>query len=172
MWAADPPAPSTMLHTCHVDRIEDRPRETGSVWYQALDGSGWRGYTREDVSDARWETLTLLKDQSGASLHETATHHYIVETDVPADAEADFNAWYDTEHLPGLALVPGTVRAVRYRRTQGHPTYLACYDLVSPDVLGCEAWLAIRGTPWSSRVRPQFFNTRRTMFRRVDELPS
>ena len=49
------------------------------------------------------------------------------------------------------------------RRLDGHPTYIACYDLVSADVLGCEAWLAVRGTEWSSRVRPLFRNTRRTM---------
>jgi len=29
-------------------------------------------------------------------------------------------------------------------------------------------WLAVRGTPWSSRVRPHFIHTRRTMYRRVD----
>jgi hypothetical protein len=42
---------------------------------------------------------------------------------------------------------------------------LACYDLVSPDTLGCPPWLAIRYTGWSDKVRPNFRNTKRTMFR-------
>jgi hypothetical protein len=31
--------------------------------------------------------------------------------DVLPGSEADFDPWYEQEHLPGLASVPGTVRA-------------------------------------------------------------
>ncbi|MBT7664475.1 MAG: hypothetical protein HN608_06100, partial [Rhodospirillaceae bacterium] len=34
---------------------------------------------------------------------------------VTAEAEDDFNAWYDEEHLPALLAVPGTLSARRYR---------------------------------------------------------
>lgn len=78
----------------------------------------------------------------------------------------DLNAWYAQEHLPGLASVAGTVRAARYLDAAGSPRYYACYDLASPEALGSPAWLAVRGTAWSARVRPAFRNTRRTMFRR------
>ena len=43
-----------------------------------------------------------------------APYHYVVETDVLPGHEDDLNAWYAQEHLPGLAAVPGTVRAARY----------------------------------------------------------
>jgi len=152
------------MKTCIVAASETRPTEA-ALWYLALDGSGWRGYTRGAVTDPRWEPLQPLQALAGASAQAAASHHYVVETDVPPEAEDDFNAWYDQEHLPGLARVPGTVRAMRFRRASGHPVFLACYDLVSPEVLGCEAWLAVRSTPWSARVRPLFFNTRRTMHR-------
>lgn len=56
---------------------------------------------------------------------------------------------------------------MRYRDVDGHPRYLACYDLVRPEILGSPPWLAVRATPWSDRVRPTFVNTRRTMFRRA-----
>lgn len=111
--------------------------------------------------------LAAMTRVEGASSGEAAPYHYIVETDVLPEREADFNAWYEQEHLPGLASVPGTVRAMRYRNPDGHPRYHACYDLVRPETLGSPAWLAVRGTPWSDRVRPTFVNTRRTMFRRV-----
>jgi hypothetical protein len=158
------------LKTCWIPASQARPTED-ATWFLALDGSGWRGYSDGPVADPRWEILVPLLALPGANAEAHANHHYVVETDVPPDAESDFNAWYDQEHMPGLARVAGTVRAMRFRRARGHPVYMACYDLVSPDVLGCEAWLAVRGTPWSSRVRPQFFNTRRTMHR-LDQTPT
>ena len=75
-----------------------------------------------------------------------------------------FNDWYDHEHLPGLAAVDGTVRAARFRVEGGLPRYYACYDLVAADVLASAAWLAVRASAWSERVRPMFRNTRRTIF--------
>ena len=36
------------------------------------------------------------------------------------EAEDDFNAWYDEEHLPALAVVPGTLAARRYRSTEAN----------------------------------------------------
>ncbi|WP_232301032.1 DUF4286 family protein [Caldimonas taiwanensis] len=109
--------------------------------------------------------VTLRLD--GASKGQVAAWRYVVETDVLSEAEADLNAWYDHEHLPGLAAVPGTVRAQRLLNEQGHPRYHACYDLVTLETFGSPAWLAVRATAWSSRVRPSFRNTRRTMFRRI-----
>jgi hypothetical protein len=60
------------------------------------------------------------------------------------------------------------VRARRLRILEtpaGRSIYLACYDLVSPSALTSEAWLAVRRTPWSDRVRSTFRDTKRTVFR-------
>jgi hypothetical protein len=110
--------------------------------------------------------LDVVTDLAGASAGVAAPFHYVVETDVTSDAEADFNAWYETEHMPGLAAVPGTVRAMRFVRDGAGPRHHACYDLATQETFGSPPWLAVRGTDWSSRVRPQFRNTLRTMFRR------
>jgi hypothetical protein len=56
------------------------------------------------------------------------------------------------------------VHAARLLNHDHGPLSLACYDLVIPETLGSPPWLAVRGTAWSSRVRPHFTNTRRTMF--------
>jgi hypothetical protein len=109
--------------------------------------------------------LECLRELAGASRGHDAPYRYIVETDVEDGHEADFNAWYDDEHLAGLAAVPGTVRALRYRSLDDRPRFHAYYDLEHPAVLGSPAWLAVRATPWSDRVRPHFVNTKRTMFR-------
>lgn len=140
-----------------------------SLW-QSADGLWGRAYARVDAMPGTgWELLDSLQHLEGASAGEAPPCHYVVETDIDAEHEHDFNAWYVQEHLPGLAAVPGTISASRYRRTSGHPCYLACYDLTTPATLQRPEWLAVRHTAWSARIRPLFRNTRRTMFhRRLD----
>lgn len=119
------------------------------------------------VPGAHARLLHRTLDLAGASAGEDAPWHYIVETDVLPEADADLNAWYDQEHLPGLASVPGTVRAQRYECRDESPRYLACYDLHTQETFGSPPWLAVRASDWSSRVRPSFRNTRRTMFKKI-----
>ena len=78
---------------------------------------------------------------------------------VAAEAEADFNAWYDEEHLPALGGVPGCLAARRYRSTEaggGLHKYLAIYHLENPDVARSDAWKEAADTPWSAHIRPHF----------------
>jgi hypothetical protein len=114
------------------------------------------------------QRLRRLSDLPGASSGRAAPWHYIVETDVLESAEQDLNDWYDQEHLPGLAGVPGTVRAERFICAEDGPRYHACYDLESVGTFGSPPWLAVRATAWSDRVRPSFRNTKRTMFKAID----
>jgi GNAT superfamily N-acetyltransferase len=72
--------------------------------------------------------------------------------------------WYADEHLPGLAQVPGCVRARRLMNLDHPPESFACYDLASLDVLASPAWLKVRQTRWSDLCRPHFTNTLRTRF--------
>jgi hypothetical protein len=111
--------------------------------------------------------LAPMFDAPGASVGEAPRFHYVVETDVAPEHEADLNAWYDEEHMPGLAACPGSVRARRFRNPDGSPRYHSCYDLARTEALGSEPWLAVRHSAWSDRVRPHFRNTKRTMFRRL-----
>ena len=105
-----------------------------------------------------------MLDERGASATTPAVFHYVVEMDPETGWMPELSSWYDTEHMPGLALVPGCVRASRYVNHDHGPLSLACYDLVTQETLGSPPWLAIRETEWSSRMRPRFTNTIRTMF--------
>jgi hypothetical protein len=120
----------------------------------------------------RWPQLQTLQvsrlekvfETEGTSAGSKPVFHYVVEMDpethwMPALAE-----WYDIEHMPGLAKVPGCIRATRFLNHDHGPLSLACYDLVTEEALGSAPWLAVRGTEWSSRMRPRFTNTQRTMF--------
>lgn len=70
--------------------------------------------------------------------------------------EAEFNEWYDHEHLPGLSAVPGAICARRYRDVKGTHRYLALYHLESPDVTLSDAWKKAAQTPWTAKLRPHF----------------
>jgi hypothetical protein len=89
----------------------------------------------------------------------------VVRMDVDPQHEADFNAWYNEEHLPALCTVPGVIAARRFRAIEGAPAYMATYHLADPAVVASEAWTRAISTPWSARVRPTFRNLWRTVYR-------
>lgn len=71
------------------------------------------------------------------------------------EMEGEFHDWYDLEHLPSRAAVPGFLTAHRFVCIEGWPRYVAMYDLESLDVLSSPAYQAITGkntSPWSRRV--------------------
>lgn len=72
--------------------------------------------------------------------------------DVPTEHEAEFNRWYDTEHLPLLGAVPGVLRVRRFLAAEGKPRYIALYDLAAADVAGSAPWNAALATPWAKRI--------------------
>jgi hypothetical protein len=108
--------------------------------------------------------LESKRDRPGRSCDRVPTHHYVVETDTEQGWADEFVRWYDEEHLPGLAAVPGCVRGMRLLSHDRGPWSFACYDLDGEDTFGSPPWLAVRATDWSARVRPHFRNTKRTMF--------
>jgi hypothetical protein len=66
--------------------------------------------------------------------------------------EDEFNRWYDEEHMPMLAQVPGVLRARRFRDPRGNPRYIAVYDLADPGVIEHPDWTAAAATEWSRRI--------------------
>ena len=94
----------------------------------------------------------------------------IASMDVVSEKEALFNDVYDHEHVPNLLKVPG-VRSVTRLRTAparfkvggeikqltgaGDPTYVAIYEIDSPEVLASDAWsAAVEKGRWPAEVRP------------------
>jgi hypothetical protein len=71
-------------------------------------------------------------------------------------AEAEFNEWYDNEHIPALAAVPGVLCARRFRATIANRRYVALYHLVSPGVQATPAWKSAADSEWTRKLRPHF----------------
>jgi hypothetical protein len=74
---------------------------------------------------------------------------------IAPEREAEFNEWYDKEHIPALSAVPGVLCARRFRGT-GERKYVALYHLATPDVQESPEWKAARESDWTSRLQPHF----------------
>lgn len=175
LWSdsGDAPVLEGRFHVCHGADVEETYIYVAdSRSSQASDGrqlsdrvsATFRDGLNQAYANADVSVLTVTRAIAGASHGRVTGWHYVVETDVLPEAERDFNAWYDQEHMPGLAAVPGTVHALRLLNTTGAPRYHALYLLETREAFGSEPWLKVRATDWSSRVRPNFTNTKRTMF--------
>jgi hypothetical protein len=81
-------------------------------------------------------------------------------------AEAEFNAWYNEEHVPALSAVPGCLSARRFKTEGGTHKYLALYHLSAPEVQASPAWKKAAGTPWTDKMRPHFRDPLRIVLRR------
>ena len=58
----------------------------------------------------------------------------------PSD-EAEFNRWYDREHLEERVAIPGFLEARRYVAHEGNPKYLSLYSTETFEVLDSPAYL-------------------------------
>ncbi len=96
-----------------------------------------------------------------------ATGMLVVWTNVAAEGEADFNAWYTREHVADRVGVPGFRNGARYAALRGDPRYLALYETEAVDVLSSPAYLERlnQPTPWTQRVMPNFRDTIRAVCR-------
>jgi hypothetical protein len=84
----------------------------------------------------------------------------------PAD-EADFNRWYDREHLEERVAIEGFIEARRYVAHVGSPKYLCLYSTQTIDVLDSPAYRArlAHPTDWSKRSLALFKNMIRAVAR-------
>ena len=57
----------------------------------------------------------------------------LVYVDVDPEHDAEFNDWYNQEHVPDMLKMPGYLNAGRYEALKGGPRYLAVYELESPE---------------------------------------
>ena len=71
-------------------------------------------------------------------------------TEPPPGMEEEFNAWYDSEHIPERLAIPGFRSA---RRWVAGRTYVATYELDTPEVLSSSPYLLryANPTPWTRR---------------------
>src|SRR5260221_8210599 len=69
-----------------------------------------------------------------------ATVLQIAHISVPAEVDAEWNAWYSGEYVPGYRKVPGVIYARRYRVLEGTSGYTTVYEFASTAVPESAAW--------------------------------
>jgi hypothetical protein len=81
---------------------------------------------------------------------------FLVYTDL-ADPkyEEEFNAWYNTQHLPQLMGLPGFLDAARYVATKGGPKYLAAYEIENVEAVETPEFKNRPVPPWDRRMSPR-----------------
>jgi hypothetical protein len=161
----------------HTERLAYRAAEQMLFAYLRLDQAQEMGAVDMQGLQATWSRLapglpavlaSRLEQGLSVAGHDSGSgrqplHHYVVETDPAPGWLAEILRWYDQEHMPGLSGVPGCTLAQRFINHDAGPRSHACYSLLTEDTLGSPPWMAVRNSDWSSRCRPHFTNTRRTM---------
>lgn len=93
-----------------------------------------------------------------------------VWVDIPPALEADFNDWYDREHLAERAGIPGFRNARRYVAEAAAPKYHALYETDTLAVFASPEYRCYLGplmTAWSKRIMGAFQNNHRRCCRFV-----
>src|SRR6267143_1617845 len=159
----------------------DNPKQSVATYdlenVSVLQGPGYRAIGGENLSPwskrvtarvqrlLRFEGDQILPGDQVAP--ENAGGLLLVAMTPAAAVETAFNAWYDTEHVPALAQVPGVLCARRFRNAAGAgPKYAALYHLTSPGVVDGAEWKAASGsTPMPEHIRPQITDRLRLVCR-------
>ena len=91
----------------------------------------------------------------------------LTSMDIDPGHEADFNRWYDREHLIERVAIDGFLEARRYIAHQGSPKYLCLYSTETFEVLDSPAYRDALRTPteWSKTNLARFKNMIRTIAR-------
>ncbi|HTV45118.1 MAG TPA: DUF4286 family protein [Stellaceae bacterium] len=97
---------------------------------------------------------------------------YVVQMDIPAALEAEFNRIYDEDHVPTILKVPGVRSCRRYRLEHSTvatmPRYLAIYECDTAEVINSPAWVEAsdRGE-WKPKIRPHTTNRQHSIFKEI-----
>ena len=91
----------------------------------------------------------------------------LTSMDIDASDEAEFNRWYDREHLLERVAIDGFLEARRYVAHQGSPKYLCLYSTATFDVLDSSAYRTALANPtdWSNKILARFKNMIRAVAR-------
>jgi Domain of unknown function (DUF4286) len=95
---------------------------------------------------------------------------YVVQMNIPAELEAEFNRLYDSEHLPSLSSVAGCHKVTRYQLEKSEDPkmqrYLTIYEVDSPAVVESEAWRKAREYgSWMTKIRPHMTEACRSFYK-------
>ena len=130
----------TTWRRCSTPAFTNRPRTPwGERVSPSVIGTNWTRIVGEQIYPDKIE----MPERGMAPVLQ------IGRMSVPAEIEAEWNAWYNNEYIPGYRKVPGVIYARRYRVHEGTSGYTTVYGFASMSSL-----TARRGRSNSS-IRPR-----------------
>ena len=139
-----------------------------STVYRAIGGDNLSPWSKRVTAKCRRLLPRFEGEQilpGDASAPPNAGGLLLVAMTPAAQHETEFNAWYDTEHVPALSRVPGVLGARRFRAA-GHPKYVALYHLTTSEVVSGGEWKqASESTPMPAHIRPHITDRARLVCR-------
>lgn len=134
------------LSTPEYKLVKDSPSDLTRRMLSSV--SGFTRYLAEQAS-------VRLQDGTDVAPGLDAPILYAVWFDVPEEARAEFDDWYDSEHVPLLMGCAEWLMVRRFHVAEGVPksyTHLALHYLQSEHALESPAREAARATEWRSRL--------------------
>lgn len=94
---------------------------------------------------------SFAPDTDAAAVAPAVHGMLFVASDVDAADDADYNRWYDREHVEERVRIPGFLSGARYSSLEGGRQYLGLYRTESLAVFGSAGYRAAfeKQTPWS-----------------------
>jgi len=130
--------PQQSLATYDLDNVE----VLRSPGYRAIGGENLSPWSKRVTAKVkrllRYEGEQILPGDAVAPAN--AGGLLLVGMTPGPEVETAFNAWYDREHVPALASVPGVLCARRFRTSGGATKYVALYHLAFPGVIDTPEW--------------------------------
>ncbi|KAJ3789307.1 hypothetical protein GGU10DRAFT_343784 [Lentinula aff. detonsa] len=169
----------TLISFFQLHNLHDQPSESASSTLSKLGIQPENDTTYTDVRLYRALGHTYLKDSG----HLTTNPSFIVSvalSPLPTpEAEADFNAWYEEEHINLLSQVPGWQACRRFSLVDAikstvdsasPPRYLALHAYQDLDGFATPQFRTATNTPWRTRVMQGIVATERNVYRLAERL--
>jgi hypothetical protein len=148
--------------------LHDETITAGSEFQHVLaNPTSWSARMRDFYQAYRIRNTYRLIFTAGDAPEKDAPYVYIGKSDIAAASEQEFNEWYNQEHAPALASVPGCFRVRRFLAVDGRPKHTAVCELEHPDVLKSAAWAKASYTAWTEKLRPYRQNRERRLYQLI-----
>ena len=143
--------------------VESKAWEEASAWGDW--GTKIRPHTTSRHHSYFREILRAGKGRDAGS-----PYIYVVQMDIPAAHEAEFNRVYDAEHAPLLAgcCDGGTRYLLEKSNDSRMQKYMVIYEIASPSVLESKEWqeAGAKGD-WATKIRPHTTSRHHTIFKKI-----
>jgi len=144
-----------------ADRTIDWVREVDSSGDAAID-SAFRDGSRRSYRQLS-STLEPYEPPGSEILHGGFF-------EVPAEHHAEFNAWYEQEHIAEQLRVPGYLSVRRFQGEPDQDRFVALYDVATLESTYSAEASAALSSPWGDRVRTTLVTSRARRLFRVERL--